>query len=587
MFSTSILHPHPRSRSVIVTPLLLALALLLVSSLAILSAARPSAAHAATGFVTRSGTQFMLNGAPFEVVGSNNYYPEYEPQQMVDDLFSNAQAMGLTTMRVWAFLDIGSLDGSRSSIDGTKNGIYFQYWSSSTNAPVVNTGATGLQMLDYVIASAQAHNIKLILPFINNWNAFGGIDQYDTWYSLPYHDSFYTNASTQTAFKNWISTLVNRVNSVTGVTYKNDPTILAWELANEPRCKGSGNLPTSSSCTTTTITTWANTMSTYVKSIDANHLVSVGDEGFFNQGGSDWPYAGGEGVDDAALDALPNIDFITYHLYPTSWGESDAWGNQWISNHAALSAQLNKPALLEEFGLPAGSDRTTYYQQWLNTVCSNHGYWSYWILSARQTDSNGNFTGLYPDYDGFTVYYHDANGNVTTDGAAMATQAARFTSGQCSGTPPTPTPTPTRTATSTPTATPTHAPTSTPTSTPTHTPTATPTSTGGSSCKVSYTITNQWPGGFGATFVITNTGSTSISGWSLKFNFPNGQTITQLWNGSYTQSGSAVTITNLSYNGSIPAGGTVSSEPGFNGSWSGTNTAPTAFTLNGTACTVA
>ena len=177
MFSTSILHPHPRprSRSVIVTPLLLALALLLVSSLAILSAARPSAAHAATGFVTRSGTQFMLNGAPFEVVGSNNYYPEYEPQQMVDDLFSNAQAMGLTTMRVWAFLDIGSLDGSRSSIDGTKNGIYFQYWSSSTNAPVVNTGATGLQMLDYVIASAQAHNIKLILPFINNWNAFGGI----------------------------------------------------------------------------------------------------------------------------------------------------------------------------------------------------------------------------------------------------------------------------------------------------------------------------------------------------------------------------------------------------------------------------
>ena len=72
MFSTSILHPHPRSRSVIVTPLLLALALLLVSSLAILSAARPSAAHAATGFVTRSGTQFMLTGAPFEVVGSNN-----------------------------------------------------------------------------------------------------------------------------------------------------------------------------------------------------------------------------------------------------------------------------------------------------------------------------------------------------------------------------------------------------------------------------------------------------------------------------------------------------------------------------------
>lgn len=153
---------------------------------------------------------------------------------------------------------------------------------------------------------------------------------------------------------------------------------------------------------------------------------------------------------------------------------------------------------------------------------------------------------------------------------------------------PTPTSTPTATPTSTPTATPTPGvtPTSTPVNTPTPTPTPgitpTPTSLPGASCKVSYTVNSQWPGGFGASIVITNTGTTTINGWTLQFSFANGQSITQLWNGSYTQSGGAVTVTNLSYNGTIAPGGTVN--PGFNGSWNGTNTNPTAFSLNGMAC---
>jgi len=148
------------------------------------------------------------------------------------------------------------------------------------------------------------------------------------------------------------------------------------------------------------------------------------------------------------------------------------------------------------------------------------------------------------------------------------------------------TPTPTAT-TPPPTATPTRTPTPggpTPTATPTRTPTP---PTGGASCRVSYTITNQWTGGFGVNIAITNTGSSAINNWNLTFAFPNGQTITQLWNGSYSQSGSNVTITNVSYNGSIAAGQTLASSPGFNGSWNGTNNKPTAFSLNGSACTVA
>lgn len=151
---------------------------------------------------------------------------------------------------------------------------------------------------------------------------------------------------------------------------------------------------------------------------------------------------------------------------------------------------------------------------------------------------------------------------------------------------PTNTPTPTPTPTNTPTPTPTPTNTPTPTPTPTNTPTPTPTAVTGASCSVHYVVTNQWPGGFGVNLTITNTGSTAINGWDLQFSFPNGQTITQLWNGSYTQSGGNVSITNLSYNGSIPPGAQVSSEPGFNGSWSGSNNNPTAFTLNGVSCSV-
>jgi cellulose 1,4-beta-cellobiosidase len=104
-------------------------------------------------------------------------------------------------------------------------------------------------------------------------------------------------------------------------------------------------------------------------------------------------------------------------------------------------------------------------------------------------------------------------------------------------------------------------------------------------CQVTYTITNQWPGGFGVNLTIQNTSSSAWTGWTLGFTFPaSGQAVTQLWNGSYTQSGQNVTVTNLSYNGSVPAGAMVSSEPGFNGSWTTSNPVPTSFTINGNVC---
>jgi hypothetical protein len=102
-------------------------------------------------------------------------------------------------------------------------------------------------------------------------------------------------------------------------------------------------------------------------------------------------------------------------------------------------------------------------------------------------------------------------------------------------------------------------------------------------CSVAYAVSSQWPGGFGAAVTVTNLGD-PISSWNLTWSFGAGQTITQLWNGSYTQSGAAVTVTNASYNASIPTGGNASF--GFNGSWNNSsNPVPASFTLNGVACT--
>ncbi|MBV9380144.1 MAG: PHB depolymerase family esterase [Streptosporangiaceae bacterium] len=106
--------------------------------------------------------------------------------------------------------------------------------------------------------------------------------------------------------------------------------------------------------------------------------------------------------------------------------------------------------------------------------------------------------------------------------------------------------------------------------------------TGGGSCHVTYQTTSQWAGGFTASVTITNTSTAALAGWKLTFTFPGDQHITNGWNGTVSQSGENVTITNASYNGAIPASGSTSA--GFQGTWTSSDAAPASFSLNGTAC---
>ncbi len=102
-------------------------------------------------------------------------------------------------------------------------------------------------------------------------------------------------------------------------------------------------------------------------------------------------------------------------------------------------------------------------------------------------------------------------------------------------------------------------------------------------CRVGYAVTSQWPGGFSATVTVDNLGD-PLTSWRLTWSFTAGQTVTQLWNGTATQSGAQVSVVNAGWNGAVATGGRIS--VGFNGSWNNSaNPVPTGFALSGIGCT--
>ncbi len=313
-------------------------------------------------------------------------------------------------------------------------------------------------------------------------------------------------------------------------------------------------------------------MGAYIKSIDSNHMLGTGMEGQQTSYG----YGGDSGNPFVYIHQSPYIDFTSAHPYPTeSWAnlsmdQTKTLISRWISDSHDT---VGKPFIMGEFNSrsDASGSRSSWWSNAFYAAMEQFGGDgdNFWMYVARNTDSIYGVAHGAPELSVFKTH-------------------AQYMLQKSGLTPPSPTSvntTPTVTATRTPTPGVTPTPTRgvTPTPTPTRGVTPTPTSTTGASCRVSYTA-NSWPGGFTANITITNTGSATINGWTLRFTFPGNQQITQIWNGSYTQSGNQVTITNLSYNATIAPNGSVN--PGFNGSWSGSNTNPTAFTLNGTACTV-
>ncbi|HVW84793.1 MAG TPA: hypothetical protein VHB50_08925, partial [Bryobacteraceae bacterium] len=174
------------------------------------------------GFVTFHGSAFTLGGEPFRIAGANNYYLGFESDAMVRPVFELASQMGLNALRTWAFLDCGAAVPGATPANA-KDGVYFQYLNTATGKPDFNDGPNGLERLDRTIFLAEQHSIRLILPLINYWDDFGGVNQYLQWFGLTGRDQFYRAPQVKAAYRNYVEHLLLRVNTRTGRQYRDEP----------------------------------------------------------------------------------------------------------------------------------------------------------------------------------------------------------------------------------------------------------------------------------------------------------------------------------------------------------------------------
>jgi mannan endo-1,4-beta-mannosidase len=202
------------------------------------------------GFAGRSGLNFTIDGQVNYFAGTNSYWIGFLTNNAdVDLVLDHLQGSGVRILRVWGFNDVNTKPAPGK--------VYFQLLQNG--AATINTGSDGLQRLDYVVAAAEKRNIKLIINFVNNWSDYGGINAYTTAFGGN-STSWYTASAIQKAYRRYIKAVVSR--------YSQSSAIFAWELANEPRCNG---------CDTSVISNWAASTSAFIKSIDSQHMVGIGD----------------------------------------------------------------------------------------------------------------------------------------------------------------------------------------------------------------------------------------------------------------------------------------------------------------------
>ena len=372
-----------------------------------------------TPFVTVKDGDFYIGNNEFRFVGTNNYYLNYKDEQMITSLLDDAKDAGFNVIRMWGFFD-----GDGDSV--VQNHAWMQPEQGVFSEPswATNEFASGWDRMDFAISEAAKRDIRILLVFTNYWDDFGGINEYVGWYNEKYgytrlnpnfarKKDFYTNAEIKGYYKEYVEYLMKRTNQYNGRAYIDDPTIFSWELMNEPRNPGieGGKI--------TDVTNWADEMSGFVKSLDSNHLVALGDEGYFTNRSS-WDYKkecqhvynGEGGVDFEAIMKLDDIDFGTYHLYPEAWGVTNEhleWGNKFILDHIKVGKEVNKPVILEEFGINStlGRNRELIYTEWLETIYQNDGAGAlFWMYASIDTSDNA-ADGYYPDYDGFCIIEND------------------------------------------------------------------------------------------------------------------------------------------------------------------------------------
>ena len=292
----------------------------------------------------------------------------------LDDLVKH----GITNLRIMASSEESSLKMSLKPAFQTAPGKY---------------NDTLLKGLDYALNEMGKRNMKAIMVMNNYWQWSGGMSQYINWVTgKPIIDpdvsgdwngfqalsaTFYTNKKANELFHDYIRVLVNRINTFSNIKYKDDPTIMSWELANEPR-------PAPDAVTDSTdrqaFYKWIDETASFIKQLDQNHLVTTGSEGTKGSRESMEIYE--------KSSMSPSVDYVTFHIWPKNW----SWYNaknpsgtfdttmlltlQYFNEHLEMARKLRKPTVLEEFGLERDNgaispdSSTTYRDKFLSTLMS-------------------------------------------------------------------------------------------------------------------------------------------------------------------------------------------------------------------------
>jgi mannan endo-1,4-beta-mannosidase len=315
--------------------------------------------YAQQNFIKTNGLSLTLNGKPYNYVGTNYWYGGLlalkgnDGKNRLKKELNFLKRNGVTNLRVMV---------------GAEGVTEYKYKVANGDALQPQKGIyrdSILYGLDFLLNEMAKRNMKAVLHFTNTWDWSGGLGQYLEWngYNPQLHSKvehydwnkyrdyitqFYNCLPCKKDVDNYIKYVLNHTNSVNGIKYINDPTIMAWQIINEPRPMREVN--------NQAFLDWIKNTAALVKSIDPNHLLSTGSEGDIASDNNMEVYK--------AMHADKNIDYLTIHMWPKNWGwfKDTTMGASMdtiykkaeihIIKHAAIAQELNKPLVLEEFGLP-------------------------------------------------------------------------------------------------------------------------------------------------------------------------------------------------------------------------------------------
>lgn len=367
--------------------------LLLTVLLFLLGACAPKPAEHSFIKVNADG-QFVRDGKPYYFVGANFWYGailgsqgEGGNRERLHKELDFLKSIGINNLRV-----LVGADG--------ENGIKTRVEPSLQVAPGVYND-TILAGLDYFMNELRERDMTAVLYLNNSWEWSGGYSVYLQWSGhgdavvpavdgwpayMEYVKQFPQSDSAKALFANHVNYIVSRTNRYNQIKYVDDPTIMSWQIGNEPRAFSDENKEP--------FARWMADVAAQIKSLDPNHMVSSGSEG-----------AWGCEMDMNLFEKIhadPNINYLNIHIWPYNWGwvKADSLTEllprakentkKYIDDHMVIARKYSKPIVLEEFGFPR--DGFSFSKE-APTTARDEYYRYVFDLIRQDRESGGLFAG--------------------------------------------------------------------------------------------------------------------------------------------------------------------------------------------------